>query len=84
MVPSQAAFGSEALVIYHIPIHSSPTKAIGEPAEWDSGPANCQNNITYKPRRASPLANTVPLELSEEMGFRRRPCGGTVSNVRKI
>lgn len=76
MFTSQAAFRSEDLVIYHIPFHSSPVKAIGRTSRASLNTlfttrhhSQAQNSFT--------LGKQCPLGPSGELGFRRRTCQGT-------
>lgn len=77
MFSFQAAFRSNNLVIYHIPAHSLPVKVIGKTSK---AALNTLFNTRHhqQTQNSSTLGQPCPLGPSEKLGFRRRPCRGTV------
>lgn len=76
MFTSQTAFRSEDLVIYHIPFHSSPVKAIGRTSRAS---LNTLFTTRHHPQTQNSftLGKHCPLGPSGELEFRRRTCQGT-------
>lgn len=82
MFSLQAAFRSDNLVIYHIPAHSFPVKAIGRTSR-----AALNTLFTTRhhqqTQNSSALGQPCPLGPSEKLGCRKRPCRGTEFQMSK-